>query len=117
MTYVLMDNFCPCLLIFVFEILFILLYIFYIFVQLAFTPRSVATNNPNKSKKLDLVKFVKPGGQAVKPGSGKAVKPAGDSSNGSDSNGSAAPKEEAAKEEAAPAKSNDDFRKMLLGSK
>ena len=60
---------------------------------------------------------MKPGGQAVKPGSGKAVKPGGDGSNGSDANGSAVPKEEAAKVEAAPAKSNDDFRKMLLGSK
>jgi len=90
--------------------------------QLAFMPRSVATSNSAAgklgNKKLDLVKFVKPGGGKVsKP---EMIKPA-DGSNGSGSNGSAATNaeatEKAAKEEAAPAKSNDDFRKMLLGSK
>jgi len=78
--------------------------------QLAFVPRSLATNPKQNKTKLDLVKFVKPGGGAAKAANGST-----DATNGAEAATNAS--KEAANSSTEAAKSNNDFRKMLLGSK
>jgi len=83
--------------------------------QIAFMPRSVSISVPAKpDPKLLAMKFVRPAGTTEQNGAKKEENGAQKEENGAqkeenDTNQSSESKE--------PAKSNDDFRKLLLGSK